>query len=87
MTGEVSVRDVPLPQLDVWHEPNESGRPDCRQSKPRDKSFKTVSKADLHEDVTKCDYCAGEITQVKAASNPDTLAYQLEQADPEEVGS
>jgi len=86
MTDQVAVRDAPLTHLTVWHDPDDDGRPACRQGTKPECTYRVVARESLPEGVSKCAYCAGEYT-AENGLRPNTLAHELDTADPEEVFS
>jgi hypothetical protein len=83
---EVVVRDkCALISLTCFHETDDDGQPACRQGGKVGASFTTVERDELPEGVEKCDYCDDNLSSTKSCNNPNTLAYQLEQASATEV--
>ncbi len=82
--SEVAIRDTYLASVDVWHETDENGQPACRKGQDPAADYCTEDVEELPDHITKCDYCAGEHT-ARSSFRPGTAAYELDQADAEEV--
>jgi|AntDeeMetagen681_2_1112603.scaffolds.fasta_scaffold00141_15 hypothetical protein len=86
MTDIVAIRtSCPLEVLTTYHDADKHGLPECRQGETAGTSYTTIPQSELPEDIEKCRYCTGDYAGAKTCSNPNSLAYRLEQTAPEEV--